>query len=69
MTEPHVEILDLGPGEMAVRLDHCKNAQVAPSPYGVFNVILDGEFLTYQPHGKKGFARLLDKTDSRSQEY
>lgn len=50
----------------AMRLDHHKHVQVAPSPYGVFNVILNGELLTYQPHGKRGFARLLDKAGSRS---
>jgi ribosomal protein S18 acetylase RimI-like enzyme len=51
----------------AIRLDCYEEVQAAPSPYGVFNVILDGEFLTHQPCGKKGFARLLDRAGWHSQ--
>lgn len=45
----------------AVELTTAEQVQaLAPSPYGVYNVVYDGELLTYQPYGPGGILKLLD---------
>jgi ribosomal protein S18 acetylase RimI-like enzyme len=34
--------------------------ELAPSPYGVYNVVYNGELLTYQPYVPGGIVKLLD---------
>ena len=44
-----------------VELTTARQAQeLAPSPYGVYNVVYDGELLTYQPYVRGGILKLLD---------
>ena len=33
----------------------------APSPYGVYNLVYDGDLLTYQPYVPGGILKLLDR--------
>lgn len=33
--------------------------QQAPSPYGVYNIVCNGELLTYQPYVRGGLHKLL----------
>lgn len=52
-----------------VELTTARQAQeLAPSPYGVFNVVYDGELLTYQPYvsGGGGIAGLMDRRKTES---
>jgi hypothetical protein len=52
-----------------VELATAQQAQaLAPSPYGVYNVVYNGELLTYQPYvaGGGGIAGMLDRRMSRS---
>lgn len=44
-----------------IHIENCIEAQNAPSPYGVFNVLLNGEVLTYHPMTKRELNKLLDK--------
>jgi GNAT superfamily N-acetyltransferase len=45
-----------------VELESCKEAQsLAPSPYGVFNLVYDGELLSYKYELKKDLLKLLDQ--------
>ncbi|GIO34611.1 MULTISPECIES: GNAT family N-acetyltransferase [Paenibacillus] len=44
-----------------VELRNSMEAQFAPSPYGVFNVIYNGKLLTYHPVSKRELIKLLEE--------
>ena len=44
-----------------IDLDHAEKAQLAPTAYGVFQVIYNGNVLTYHPLTKRELNRLLDR--------
>jgi ribosomal protein S18 acetylase RimI-like enzyme len=44
-----------------IHIDNCKDAQNAPSAYGVFNVLLNGRLISYHPMNKRELNKLLDK--------
>jgi hypothetical protein len=45
-----------------VELTTAQQAQeLAPSAYGIYNVVYDGELLTCQPHASGGILKLLDQ--------
>ena len=43
----------------ATKLHNAKEAQQMSTPYGTFNVFLNGEFLTHMPMSRKGFSSAL----------
>ncbi|MBP1993036.1 GNAT family N-acetyltransferase [Paenibacillus eucommiae] len=51
---------DRGLPAQIIRIENCKDAQLAPSAYGVFNVLLDGRLITYHPLNKRELNKLLD---------
>ncbi|GGG15452.1 N-acetyltransferase [Paenibacillus albidus] len=48
-----------------IHIENCKDAQNAPSAYGVFNILLNGELLTYHPINKRELNKLLDNYESK----
>lgn len=52
---------ELGISTNLIELKTPKEAQNAPSAYGVFNLVHNGKFLAYQPISKKRFLNIMNK--------
>lgn len=53
---------EVGIENRAIELRNCQDVRnLAPSPYGVFNVIYDGKLMSYHYLTKKDFLKSLDK--------
>ena len=44
-----------------IELDSCTEAQNAPSAYGVFGIVYNGELIAYQPTSSRRFTNIMNK--------